>query len=55
MQTRKIIFLEVGLLFGRLGEVLNRVHKIMIISSLISLLTLCQDFKLDHELVPAVC
>lgn len=42
------IFLEAGLLFGRLDGVVNRVHKIMVISSLISLLTLCQDFNLDH-------
>lgn len=40
-ETWKITFLEAGLLFGRLDVVLNRVHKIMVISSLISLLTLC--------------
>lgn len=38
---KKILFLEIGLLFGRFDGVLNRVHKIMVISSLIPLLTLC--------------
>lgn len=51
----KIIFLEVGLLLGRLDGVLNRACKIIVISSLISLPTLCLDFKLDHQLVPVIC
>lgn len=40
-EAQKILFLEIGLLFGRFDGVLNRVHKIMVISSLIPLLTLC--------------
>lgn len=49
-KVQKIIFLEVGLLFGRLDGVLNTACKIIVISSLISLPTLCLDFKLDHQL-----